>query len=204
MFKRRNKLSLGQKIACWLWPKTGLGRAWQYLLYRLARMPGSSYSIAAGFACGAAASFTPFVGLHFVLAAIVTWLIRANVLASAIGTAVGNPWTFPFIWIWLYETGKWMLSGTMEDLENLPDFYATFSDLMEKAMRFDVAGFLDAAIPVFWPMFISGIPSAIVVWLVIFFSIRKLVRGYQRRRRRKMKEIRARRRDNADTGIQTP
>jgi hypothetical protein len=35
---------------------------------------------------------------HFVLSALLAYIARANIIASAIGTVVGNPWTFPFIW----------------------------------------------------------------------------------------------------------
>ena len=34
-----------------------------------------------------------------------------NLIASALGTAVGNPWTFPFIWAWIYTVGYWILGG---------------------------------------------------------------------------------------------
>ena len=43
-----------------------------------------------GFACGAAVSFTPFIGFHSALAALLAWSIGGNILASAIGTAVGH------------------------------------------------------------------------------------------------------------------
>ena len=41
---------------------------------------------------------TPFIGFHFFLAAFLAYLIGGNLLTSAIGTIVGNPWSFPFIW----------------------------------------------------------------------------------------------------------
>ena len=69
------------------------------VLIRLKRLQGTPYSIATGFACGVAISFTPFIGFHMILAALTAWLIRGNIIASAIGTIVGNPWTFPFIWL---------------------------------------------------------------------------------------------------------
>ena len=77
----------------------------QYLTHRVVRIPGSSYSIACGLAFGAAVSFTPFIGLHFLISMGLAWVFRANVIAAAIGTVVGNPWTFPFIWLATYQTG---------------------------------------------------------------------------------------------------
>ena len=45
------------------------------MTHRIKRLPGTPQSIAAGVACGVAASFTPFIGLHFVLAALFAWLV---------------------------------------------------------------------------------------------------------------------------------
>ena len=35
-------------------------------------------------------------------ALLVAFVIRGNLIASMIGTAVGNPFTFPFIWLTIY------------------------------------------------------------------------------------------------------
>ncbi len=185
MFRRRNKISLGGKILGFLWPAIGWRRSIQYTLDRLARLPGTAYSVAAGFACGAAMSFTPFVGLHFVLSAILAWFLRANILASAIGTALGNPWTFPFIWTWLYKTGTWMTSGGGVDKVITPEFSAVFGHMLEALLRLDTPYLLETVAPVFWPMFVSGVPTAFVVWWGFFLPLKYMVRSYQDRRRRK-------------------
>ena len=75
--------------------QNGLKRTLKYWLHRISRIPDSTYAISAGIAFGASISFTPFVGLHFILAGLLAWVFRANIIASAIGTIVGNPWTFP-------------------------------------------------------------------------------------------------------------
>ena len=108
MFDRRDKLDAFQRVISFFWPAMGWRRTSHYFKHRLGRIPGSPYEIAAGFACGAAISFSPLVGLHFILGAIWAWSIRANIISSAIGTALGNPWTFPFIWIWIYQCGLWL------------------------------------------------------------------------------------------------
>lgn len=189
MFRRRKKPTLTQRIWSWIWPRGGWRRFWRYLMIRLARMPGSSYSIAAGFAVGAAVSFTPFVGIHIVLSAMISWLLRANILASAIGTVVGNPWTFPFIWVWLYKSGNWILSNAPGPSVGKPDFDATFDAILDTASQFDMAGLFAAAIPVFWPMLVSGLPTAIVVWVIFFFPLKRLIKGYQDSRLEKLHKI---------------
>ena len=44
-----------------------LDRLILYYKLKLARLPASNYAIASGFACGAMVSFTPLLGLHFLL-----------------------------------------------------------------------------------------------------------------------------------------
>jgi len=186
MFKRNTPLTLGQKILGFFWPSIGWRRAGAYSMHRLARMPGSAYSIAGGFACGAAISFTPFVGLHFIFSAILAWIIRANILASAIGTAVGNPWTFPFIWAWLYQSGIWLTAGELTESLKTPAFGKLFGNMMEALLSVDLQYLMETTGPVFWPMLVSSVPTGIVVWLVIYVPLKYMVERYQRRRRRRL------------------
>lgn len=188
MFQRRTKQKLHDRARDFLWPRLGWKRSSLYLFHRVGRLPGTPYSVATGFACGAAISFTPFVGLHFVFAALCAWLMRANILASAIGTAVGNPWTFPFIWAWTYNIGLWMRSGGDHTEERIADFPSMFASMVEAMLNVDMAYLFHTVWPVWWPMLLGSIPSFIVVWLVFFFSLRPLIASYQRRRiRRRMR-----------------
>ncbi len=173
MFKRRNPLPVVHRAREVLWPRRGWTRATRYIGHRLGRLPGSPYRIAAGFACGAAVSFTPFIGLHFVLAMGTSLLMRGNVIASAIGTVVGNPWTFPFIWAWIFALGRWILG---EDASaHLPD-------------NLTLAFIFDHPWKVLWPMTLGGVPTALVAWFVFFFPAQILVAQYQRARRRRLRK----------------
>ena len=73
-------------------------------IQRLGRLPGTPYSIAAGFACGATVSFTPLVGLHFFLVLSERKLGKCN---RCYRVAVGIHGHF-FIWMWLHKLGNWM------------------------------------------------------------------------------------------------
>jgi len=189
MFQRREKPRLHHRARDFLWPSLGWKRSTAYLFHRVARLPGSSYSIAAGFACGAAISFTPFVGLHFIFGGLCAWAMRANIIASAIGTAVGNPWTFPFIWAWIYNLGLWMGAGGQEVGVDTLDFSAIFSASMDALLDFDLVFLMDTAGPVLWPMFIGGLPSFAAVWVIFYFPLRPLIEAYQQRRKeRRMKK----------------
>tara|TARA_A100001037_G_scaffold303374_1_gene337203 strand:- start:6433 stop:7011 length:579 start_codon:yes stop_codon:yes gene_type:complete len=167
MFRRRNSMSLIQRMRELIWPRMGWLRVGAYLRHRVVRLPGSPYSIAAGLACGAAISFTPFIGLHFVLAALMAWLIGGNVIASAIGTAIGNPWTFPFIWWGTLRIGEFIMgSSRLVDVpENLSLHYI-----------------FDHPFVVLLPMTIGGILVAFAMWIVVYFTSRYFVERYQRLR----------------------
>jgi hypothetical protein len=156
--------------------------------HRLRRLPGTPYRIAAGFASGAAVSFTPFIGLHFVLAALLALVLRGNLIAAAIGTAVGNPWTFPFIWLWIYSLGQWVLGG--DSLTALPD-NLSFQHIFENPLE------------VLLPMVVGGIPTAIVAWFVFFWPLQRTVAGYQKARRRRLRK-RLRRRQGPAAGASGP
>ena len=186
MFRRRKQLTTGHKILGFFWPSIGWRRAAAYIMLRLARLPGTAYSLAGGFACGAAMSFTPFVGFHFVISVILAWIIRANIVASVIGTAVGNPWTFPFIWTWLYQTGTWMTSGSKAEAVPGPEFTEFFGHMMEAALNFDLPYLLDTVAPVFWPMLVSSVPTGFVIWWIFYLPLKYMVQGYQNRRARNL------------------
>lgn len=186
MFQRRNKLHPIKRLWGLVWPSSGWRRSSRYYFHRVARISGTPYSIAAGFSVGAAVSFTPFVGLHFVISAIIAYFVRANILASAIGTAVGNPWSFPFIWVWVYNLGHWMGAGSNgHDVETV-DFPSFFGAITDALLKFDMVYLGETAWPVFWPMFVGSLPTFVVVWLVFFVPLNFLIAGYQERRRRRM------------------
>lgn len=172
MFRRRRDRSLSERAREWVWPSGGWGRAARYIGMRVARMKGTPYSIAAGFASGAAMSMTPFMGLHFLLSAGLAWLVRGNLISSAIGTVVGNPWTFPLIWLWIYFLGNQILGlsgekGAPADL--------TLSLLIQHPST------------VLLPMMAGSLPTAAVTWVVVFFPLRTIIRAFQARRTGRLK-----------------
>lgn len=190
MFKRREKPKLHHRARDFLWPRLGWKRSTEYIFHRIGRLPGTAHTIAAGFACGAAISFTPFVGLHFILGALCAWTMRANLMASIIGTAVGNPWTFPFIWTLIYNLGMWMGAGGNGPAASEQDFPTIFASCMDALLRFDPVYLFETAWPVLWPMFVGGIPAFVIVWFGFYLSLRPLVDKYQsNRRQRRMKVI---------------
>ncbi len=127
-------------------------------------------------------SFTPFLGLHFLLAALLAWIIGANILTSAMGTVVGNPWTFPFILPIIYYVGCWLLGIRATD-----DFLGQISDTLDWYSMLEIlqsplatlGPFLQTTI---LPMFIGGLLVGSVVWIITYWLIEKLVREYKAKR----------------------
>lgn len=177
MFRRRKSPGAGYHLRNFFWPNIGWRRSFTYFGHRVGRLKGSRYAIAAGFAFGAAISFTPLVGLHIVTAALFAWIARANVIASAIGTLVGNPWTFPIIWVWIYQLGRWM--GVGEHAGERIEFATLFGNIVRATLRFDLAYLQESAWPIFGPMLAGSIPTAIVAWLISYYVARSLLRAYQ-------------------------
>lgn len=179
MFRRRKKQSFLIKVREFLWPSAGWRRAGHYMKHRLARIDGSPYAIAAGFASGAAVSFTPFVGFHFIFAAIIAWIVRGNILTSAIGTAVGNPWTFPFIWAASYNVGINLLGGTATNdlMGQLDKMFVNFTivDLVNDPLN-ALGPFLET---IFFPMLLGGTIIGASLWFFIYWPIYKLVSEYK-------------------------
>ena len=112
------------------------------------------------------------MGFHFVGAALLSLLVRGNIIASAIGTVIGNPWTFPFIWIWIYKLGAWLLGG---------------SGYFELPEQLSMHYIFDNFANVFWPMTVGGLLTGAVAWLVFFWLAHNIVLEYQRRRRRRLR-----------------
>ncbi|HPF46933.1 MAG: DUF2062 domain-containing protein [Alphaproteobacteria bacterium] len=172
-----------------MWPKSGWKRAASYLHHRIARIDGTPYAIASGFACGAAVSFTPFVGLHFVIAAIIAWIVRGNIFTSAIGTAVGNPWTFPLIWAVTYDLGIRILGWQATDdiMVKMGEMFSSFTivDLVNDPFK-ALEPFFET---VFLPMLLGGVIIGGVLWIAFYWPIYKLVSQYKvnRLKRRQMK-----------------
>ncbi|MDX2222266.1 MAG: DUF2062 domain-containing protein [Rhodospirillaceae bacterium] len=182
MFARRAAQPLFDRLRQWLWPRTGWGRAVSYYWHRLQRIPGTPASIAAGFACGVAVSFTPLVGLHLLLGFGIAWALRASLLAAAIGTLVVNPWTAPVVWFSTYYTGTLLLPGEASFGSGLTKFVAMFVAMTEAALKLDLVLFERAVWPVFLPMLVGSLPVGLVAGFVTYFALEPVMRALQARR----------------------
>lgn len=186
MFLSRNKRPVFSRLADFFWPRIGWVRSTRYLMHRIGRLPGSPDAVAVGLAYGSAVSFTPFVGFHFILAGLLAWATRASIVASAIGTAVGNPWTFPFIWVWIHELGRRMGIGGSGHPTTPLDFPGLFSNIMEALLAFDIHFLYETAWPIFAPMLAGGIPTAICAGIITYLMAKRVIVAYRAARRARL------------------
>ena len=166
MFKANRPKPLKARVADFFWPSNGFRRAWQFRMKRLSRMQVSEHRISLGFAAGAFASFTPLIGFHFLLAAALALALRGNLVASAVGTVVGNPLTFPLIWLSTYQLGI-KLTGSE----------SAASDPFSSGL-FSAADLSTSVGTVLLPMLVGGIPlglaCALACYWLVFTSLRKI------------------------------
>lgn len=172
LFAARRKRTLQQKLRQFLWPQTGILRAWRYRMHRLARIRVSSHKLALGFAAGAFASFTPFVGFHFMIAALVAIGLRGNIVASAVGTAVGNPVSFPFIWLGSYNVGALLLGLRTRD-SLLPGVQPAGSEEPVHWLGGFAGSMWTTIEPVIIPMLVGGIPLGLACGVICYWLVRK-------------------------------
>lgn len=110
MFKRRKPKEIFLHVRDFFWPRMGWLRTFSFYKHKLIRTKDSNYSVAAGFALGAAISFTPLYGTHLIQCFAIGLVFRMNFIAAAIGSLIGNPWTFPFMWGISYLVGTEILN----------------------------------------------------------------------------------------------
>ena len=142
-----------------------LKRATLFYFLKLIRVKDSKDKLALGFSCGSMVSFTPFIGFHFLLAVFFAYLLRGNIVASLIGTFVGNPFTFPFIWIFIYKVGNVFFKN-----DNNFSLEFTFQSLFDKGYDILI------------PMLIGSLIVSIPVWFISYFTVKFLMSSFKKRK----------------------
>lgn len=188
MFKRRTPLTKTQNAKEMLWPTMGWWRLLKFYRARIIRLSSSTHSIAANLAGGAAMSFTPFFGIHVFAAMGFAWAIGAghNIVAAMVGTFVGNPWTFPFLFYASYKVGAFIMSSIgikSEDHSHVlnPDIVSKNTDGM---WQFLSDNFHD----IFIPTAIGGTTLAIISWPIYYYIFYYLVRSAQNARKNRLRK----------------
>ncbi|MEL6574027.1 MAG: DUF2062 domain-containing protein [Pseudomonadota bacterium] len=192
VFKRRDKRPFWQAVVDFVYPRGGWARAAQYVKHRLRRLPDTPEKISRGVWAGVFTAFTPFYGLHFIVAALIAKLMRGNIIASLMATFFGNPLTYVPIGVVALETGYWLLGLRQRgDLERAlgKKFADAGADLWRNVIavftpeKMDWRGLTLFYNEVFFPYLIGGlIPGVICATFCYYLSV-PLIKAYQSRRR---------------------
>jgi uncharacterized protein (DUF2062 family) len=196
VFKRRDRRSPVQIASEFVYPRGGWTRAFHYVKHRVRRLPDSPERIARGIGAGVFASFTPFYGLHFLVAAVVARLLNGNILAALSGTFFGNPLTYVPIGVVCLQTGHFLL-GTKFHKGDTHGLMGKFTDAMGDLKNNFIAMFTDRVADwhglsifyneVFFPYMIGGVLPGILAGVICSYLSLPLIRTYQQRRRDKIK-----------------
>lgn len=192
IFKRRDPKPFLRALVEALWPRGGWTRAFHYVKHRVRRLPDTPERIARGIWAGVFTTFTPFYGLHFVVAALVGKAMRGNLLAALMATFFGNPLTYVPIGIASLKTGHWLLGTRMDPEEHRSfggKFYDAAADLWDNliaVVQGDPTNWtgLDRFFhDVFFPYLVGGIIPGIICGTIAYYISVPLLRAYQKRRK---------------------
>lgn len=204
VFKRRDSRSVWQVIREAFYPRGGWTRAFHYVKHRVHRLPDTPEKIARGIWAGVFAAFTPFYGLHFILAGLIAWVMRGNILAALLGTFFGNPLTYVPIGVVAMQTGYFLLGRSFRQESHgsfLEGFGAAALALKSNflalftARSADWSGLGQFYNDVFLPYLVGGIVPGVIAATVCYYLSVPVIRVYQNRRKGRLKaklaEIRA-------------
>ena len=126
-------------------------------IYKITKIKDFPESVAVGMAWGVAVSFTPLLGFHLIICYLGTWLMKGNLIAATVGTIIGNPWTFPFIFYLDYKV------GTTIFLERI-NYY-----------EFKISFFVEHFEDLFYPTLLGSFPIAVIMWFVTFYTCKNFL-----------------------------
>ncbi len=162
-------------------------------------MEGSPHAIAAGFATGIGISMFPFFGYHMIVALAFSWTIGGSMPAAAIGTFIGNPWTFPIIWMLTLQVGNLILgisdSNKVISSDVLINEVLVITDILRSFfIEGDTESFRIALkdMELIPAMTVGSIPLAVLSWVLVYFTFRRIVIRYQKIRSIKLNKTKTR------------
>lgn len=175
LFRRRNEESLLERLRVHVWPRRSWTRSSRYVIYRLRRLSATPQAVALGFAAGVFSAMTPFLGAHIMMALAIAWIIGGSLVAAVLGTFVGNPLSYPFIWYATYKLGNVML-GTKSATKHIDLSHGIFQHSIAKLW------------PILKPMSLGCLPLGLAAATLGYLLVRPAVQAYQHRRRRELRQ----------------
>jgi uncharacterized protein (DUF2062 family) len=157
-----------------LWVR--LARMSRYTYLRIVRIKAPADSIALGLALGVFAGALPLLSLQMAIAVSLALLLRANVVAAALGTWWSNPFNWAIVFPVFYMLGKIFVPMDVPALSIHELIHLPFLELVQRGWQWLLITTLGGAI--------AGIPLAVVT----YFATLRAVRVYHNRRARRKLE----------------
>jgi len=135
-------------------------RAW---LDKLLHTHDTPERTARAFALGVFFGFSPFLGLHTILALFVAFMLRLNRVAVLIGVYSNLPWILP-----AYYTLATVGGATLIRADIPPGLLAQFKETMSHVAWGEVRELLNMLAPLAWSFVVGSTLSAIALSLLAY------------------------------------
>ena len=188
-FGRKKKKKLIISIYNFIKIFFALSRTKKYISLSIKRIKGTPQALSLGLATGIAISFTPFIGLHALLAIFISWVIGGSMAAALIGTLFGNPWTFPFIWYFTFEIGQFINYGFLSYEEEfsfkvIKKEVSTLLAIVKNIIIFANIFALEenvAKLKLIPFMVVGSIPLVFISWIFSYFLFLIIFKSYKKK-----------------------
>lgn len=97
----------------------------------------SPHCLALGLAIGVAMAFVPIPGLHPIAAILLAMAFRANIITAFVGSALGNPWLFGYIWVGTKHMGELLVGHFPHAGDEYLNYDQVFASLWESVLTFN-------------------------------------------------------------------
>ncbi|BAI81161.1 conserved hypothetical protein [Deferribacter desulfuricans SSM1] len=135
----------------------------QYRIKKLFEVNRTASIIALSSAIGVFIGFSPYLGLHTVLAIAIAYVFNLPIYPLILGAYITNPITFIFIYAFCYKVGLWLTD--INTKISIDWNHLTWHDLFT-----NVKGML---IPFFVGTHVVGVIASIMAYCLVYFVLKK-------------------------------
>lgn len=180
----RHQPTWGRRLRVAVWPRRSFARSVRYIGWRVVRLGGSAHGLALGVAIGVFVATLPILGIQFLIAGLLAWLLRGNVPAALLATFWANPISLPFIWISSHWLGCSILgSPKLLQAADLLDTLAVARATLLTPGAQTLSNVYGVLWPVWKPLVVGALPLAMICALLIYALTFNLIGGYRAARR---------------------
>lgn len=160
-----------------------LTRIWRFIEFRIIHIDDSPHRIALGVSLGMFTAFLPLMGLHTIIALLLTFITRANKAVSVLCSWISNPFTIIPIYLPCYLMGRMIVgifrNGSPTKTAEVTEFLKQTLSLSRLTSTVTSAEFWKETATLFGKIglelttgcLICGITAAIVSYFIIFNMI---------------------------------